>query len=295
MKFKLTPISLKYMPILPVLAFILAFAIFPLAYAIILSLQNLVLIRPGETTFVGLRNYVYALTEPRFLMALVRTFYYSFLSVTGSFLLGLALALLMHREIKGKSIFKILLIIPMVVTPAVVGYTFKFMMDTSIGIINHIISYCGLPRISFLGDPVLAIHSIALVDIWQGTPLVLLILLAGLESLPKEPFEAALIDGARGLRLHLNITLPLLKPLMLFVVLIRAMDTFRAFDLIYTMTAGGPGTSTEVLGFYIWRMGLSYFRISEAAAMAIIMFLIIQFFSFTFIKTIQKARGGAIA
>jgi len=278
--------------LLPAIIVLLLLAIYPLICALNTTLYNVFLTKPIERTFIGLQNYIYVVQDSRFVSGLSRSLYFVILAVGGSFILGLGISLLLHREIRGKSVIRTCLIIPMVMTPVIVGYTFMFMLDPSLGVVNLSLKFLGQPGHPFLGDPSTALTTTALVDIWQWTPFVVLVLLAALESLPQAPFEAAKIEGASRWQVFRHLTLPLLKPAAAIVILIRLMDAFRVFDTIYIMTQGGPGLASETLPIYIWRSGFSWFHTSRSTVMGLIMLFIIMVTCWIFFRKVVAGREG---
>jgi multiple sugar transport system permease protein len=264
----------------------------PLIYSLYLSVTNYEMGRPHiEIRFVGLQNYIEAIMDARFLTALIRTFLFVAVVVSSEFVLGLILALALNRNFRGRNLVMILLTIPFMVAPVAVGFLWWTIFDTNYGPMNHLvvdILHLANNKISWTGDPNIALYSIMLVDIWQYTPFVMLILLAGLRSIPAEPYEAALIDGASGLALFRHITLPLLKPAILVSLLIRIIDSFKIYDLVYLLTYGGPGTATEVASFYIYLRGFKHFRISYAAALSYIILIISAILVTVLINIVRK-------
>ncbi len=198
-----------------------------------------------------------------------------FLSVLSTLVIGLAIAMLLNRRIKGRPLFFTILLIPMVMTPVIIGLGFRFMYNFDYGIIPYVTSLLGIPKMELLGNPRYAFNVIILTDIWQWTPFAMAVLLAGLESLPRELLEVAKIDGASKLQTLWHITLPLIRPYIGVVLLIRIMDSFRMFDKLFIMTRGGPGLATETLALYTWTVGFAWFDMGRASAMGILMLLII--------------------
>lgn len=288
MKQSFTP----YFFLLPAITLILALTIMPLIYSLYLSVTNYEMGRPHiEIRFVGLQNYIEAIMDARFLTALIRTFLFVAVVVSSEFVLGLILALALNRNFRGRNLVMILLTIPFMVAPVAVGFLWWTIFDTNYGPMNHLvvdILHLANNKISWTGDPNIALYSIMLVDIWQYTPFMMLILLAGLRSIPAEPYEAALIDGASGLALFRHITLPLLKPAILVSLLIRIIDSFKIYDLVYLLTYGGPGTATEVASFYIYLRGFKHFRISYAAALSYIILIISAILVTVLINIVRK-------
>jgi multiple sugar transport system permease protein len=249
------------------------------------SFDNFSLTSPDKRAFIGLGNFLELLSNQQFLFALGRSTYFSFMSTALSFIVGFIIALSLHsRFAMAKSFFQSIFVIPMVLTPYVIGQTWRFLVDFGYGPIQYMLNLIGLPKVNFLGESILALHTTILVDVWQWTPFVILIMYAGLSSLPQEPLEAARVDGASRWQEFWFVTIPLLRTSISAVLLIRIMDSFREFDKVFALTAGGPGTSTEVLSLYIYRTGFQYFHMGKAAAMSLVMLFFIIFISNYYIK-----------
>lgn len=256
--------------------FLLAIIVFPLAYAIIISFCKYDLATSkAKVEWIGLGNYVGLAQDPRFLQSLLRSLYFVSLSVFFTFAIGLGIALLLNRNIRGRSLFFTCLLIPMVIAPIIIGLAFRFMYNFDYGIIPYLVELFGLPKEEILGNPSYSLNAIILVDIWQWTPFSMAVLLAGLESIPREFTEAAKVDGASKPQAFRYITLPSLRPYIGVVLLIRIMDSFRAFDKLFVMTRGGPGLSTETLALYSWEVGFAWFQMGKASAMGLLMLVLI--------------------
>jgi multiple sugar transport system permease protein len=197
------------------------------------------------------------------------------IAVSAEFLIGLTLALVLSRDVPGISAFRSLMLLPLALAPIVVGLLWRFMLGTEYGIINYGISLIGLSRTDFLSNTSLALIVIAIVDLWQWTPFMFLILLAGVQALPVEPFEAAAIDGASRWQTLRHITLPLLRYPILVALLLRTIDAFRVYDLIFMMTRGGPINATDTLSWHIYNIGFRNFNMSYASALSWIMLIIV--------------------
>lgn len=275
--------------LLPSLIVFALFAIYPIIDAAITSLSRFNLTEPdAKRVLIGIANYRAMLTDERFWGGLVRSFEFVAISVVGSLLLGFYIAYLLHYTIRGKGLFRIIFLVPMSISATITALSFKFMLNLEFGVINGILDNVLGTKVNFLGDASLSLLSTAGIDIWQWTPLVVLILLAGLESLPVEVYESAALDGAGTWSMLRYITIPLMKRFILIAALIRTMDAFRVYETIQLTTAGGPGTLSETLNIYIAKRGFSFFEMGPASAMAIFLsFLII------FIATIFVRRSGA--
>jgi len=275
-----------YLFLLPSIFILLAIGIYPTAYTIYTSLHDSTLIKSGE--FVGLSNYANILSNGRFWNSM----YVSALFVAGcaglELIVGLGLALLLNREFKGRSVARVLLILPMVSTPVVVGILFRLLYDADFGAINYFLNLVGIPNHPWLGDPSTALPALVMADVWEWSPFMMVILLAGLQALPRDPFEAAVIDGASRIQIFRYLTLPMLKRTLLIGLLLRTVDSFKEFDKIYVTTLGGPGTTTEVASLYVYKVGFVFLRIGDAAAMAIIMLIIVMMVSNLYLKFIKE-------
>lgn len=255
--------------LLPFLAMLL-FQIVPIAHGVAISVQNFSIWNP-EPAFVGLRNYVRVLTNPLFYRyALPNTFLFLALAVGLELVLGLAIALLINRRFRGQTVVKTLLLFPLLVAPVVAGLMFYWMFHSEFGLVNQILRAIGLPGVLWFNQPATAFGIIVLADVWTWTPWFVLIIYSGLQSLPAEPFEAARIDGANAWSTFWWITLPLLYPILSIILLIRSFDAFRVFDVVWTMTGGGPGNTTETFGTFVYRLGYLTVNYSEGAAAAMV-------------------------
>jgi len=277
---KLTP----FFMILPAIIVLIFIVIYPMVFSFWVSLHKWYLGKPYSFPFVGLTNYYTVIFKDSvFRVSLINTLILVAICIPIEFTLGIILAMLLNRDdIKGKRIFRSCLIMPIVLTPVVAGVLWKFKFHPSYGIINYFLGLVGLGKIEWLADPRFALLSIMIVDIWQWTPFMFLVLYAGLLSLPKEPLEAAKVDGASDWQLFKYLIIPLLIPIIVVALLIRTMDIIKLFDIVYVLTRGGPGDTTEVLTLYNFRVGLNYFYMGRAAAIswiiAVIVILLSQFY-----------------
>ena len=259
--------------IVPAFIILLVVLLYPLAYSAYMSFHEFRLSRPQDFSFVGLANYIETIKSQEFQRAFGNTLTYAGLAVPIEFMLGLLLAMALANIERGRSLLRMLITLPMMLAPIVMGLTWKFMYNDKLGIINHLIRQLNLadrPPL-WLSDPKLALYSIIAVDIWATTPLIVLLMLAGLLSIPKDYYEAAEMDGANALHRFRHITLPMLQPVILIALLLRGMDAFRVFDLVYVMTKGGPAMKTDVMSFYAYRTAFTNLSIGHATAIAWIM------------------------
>lgn len=271
--------------IMPAVIFVVVMMAFPVVYNGWLSLHEWTGSARRAPVYVGFENYTELFTESdRFFPAVQRTFLFSTVVVVVELVLGIGIALLLRDAFPGHTIIKTLILLPMVATPVAVSMGWLLMLEPTIGVFNKILRDLGLPIQPFLGSPDQALWVLMAVDIWQWTPMMAMITLAGLLSLPEDPYEAALVDGASALQSFIHITLPLLVPTLLTAVLLRSIEALKTFDIIYTMTRGGPGFSTETLNTLSYMQAFEYFRLGEASALLVVFFAIVLGVSVIFIQ-----------
>jgi multiple sugar transport system permease protein len=258
----------------PALVLIAVVTIYPMIYSMIISFQDVRLARINQAEFVGLDNYIRLLGDTAFHRSLLLSIIYVIGSVLGSLVLGLGLALLFDRDLHGMVLWRSLLIVPMVVTPVSIGLTWRMMYSDQTGVINFALGQLGLPRPLWIESPDTALVSVILVDIWEWTPFMFLILLAGLRSLPLSPFESARVDGASAWQRFIYLTLPMLWPVIAVAVLLRAIDALRIFDQIFIMTRGGPAQATDLFSLFLYRTGFKHAYISYAAALSWVLLIL---------------------
>jgi multiple sugar transport system permease protein len=286
--------GLDYLGMLaPILIFLVVIALSPLVFSFLISLYKYRLTDPDQVrTFVGLQNYVNAIQDPRVVGTLRNTFIFVAGAVVTEMLLGLGLALLLSAETRLMTSLRALLLVPMTLTPLVVGLIWKALLNADFGPFSYYLKAAGLQiGAGPLGDARWAMPFVILVDTWQWTPLLMVIFLAGLKSLPTEPYEAAFVDGASTWQRFWFITLPLLKPTLLIGLLLRTMQAFKVFDIIYGTTQGGPGSATTVLNYHIYTVGLTFFDMGYAAALANILLLFIAILSIFYILVLERQQA----
>jgi multiple sugar transport system permease protein len=274
---------------LPALAIMLVVFVFPLLFSAFTSLHRFEIARPDRTRFIGLENYVEIVQDSAFQRALTNTLVYVFVAVPIEFVIGLLLALALANIVQGRGLFRTLLVIPQMLAPAVTALLWKFMYNDELGLINHLLRELGVNRPPlWLTETPLALFSIILVEIWATVPVFVLLLLAGLLSIPQEYYEAAAIDGGSPLAIFRHVTLPLLQPVILVALLIRGMDAFRVFDLVYVLTGGGPALRTDVLSFFVFRTAFTDRDFGLASAGAWIISLILLIGGLTLIRLLRR-------
>jgi multiple sugar transport system permease protein len=265
----------------PAILLLLAVLIFPLFYSLTSSCFRWSIARPFlGSTFLGLGNYLTALSDPAFLRAVFNTLLFTSLAATIEILLGLGIAHLFIGDFFGKSLFETMLFLPVVVTPVAVGVIWRILLQTDVGFACYLLSLVSGRAATILSDPVAAFAALVLIDVWQTTPFSFVMLLAGLQSLPREPYEAAYLEGANWHQRLRYLTLPLIKPVMIVVILIRIMDAFRIFDTIYILTGGGPGNATESVSTFTYRIAFQYFNTGYASALSYLTFILTVILTF---------------
>jgi multiple sugar transport system permease protein len=270
---KRTQAILPYALISPILIAILALGLYPFLYVIWLSFQMQT--ASTKPVFVGLQNFYEIFLDSTFREVIGNTLVYVVSTVVTEFLIGLGLALLLNREFKGKRIIAPLIYLPMIVTPVAVGLTFRIIYNVEYGPLTYLLSLVGLSPVLWVASATYALFSLILVDIWQWTPFMFLVLLAGLQNVSPECVEASQLDGASYWQRFRHITLPFLRGSIAVAVLIRMIDAFKAFDIIYTVTEGGPGTSSTVISFFTYILAFRRFSLGSAAAMSLVLFFLI--------------------
>lgn len=275
---------------LPTIIYLLVLTIFPLFYSLGVSFFHMV---PGQKTrFVGVENYATLLKDPTFHHALLVTLIFVFVGVTIEIILGMVIALIFNRHLPGLGVFRLIVYIPMMVSPLVMGYFWRFMFETTFGVINYLLSLVGVPAVRWLIEPNPALISILIVDIWQWTPFVVLLILAGLQTVPRELYEIATLDRASWWMQFRRITLPYLKFPLLLALLFRTIDVIKLFDSIYIMTGGGPGDYTQNLSVMAYKIGFTYFQVGKAAALSWIMVIIVNILATILIQALTTRPGA---
>jgi len=267
----------RHLPVLfplPAVGLVLALMLYPLAYTLVLSTRSYDL-SLRSFRVIGLAHYLTVLQSERFWQAFGRTLLFTALSVAGSIVVGMGMALVLNRDFRGARWARTAFLLPMVATPVATSLVWMMMFNPTLGVLNYFLRSLGLPPSLWVADPRLAIPSIVLVDVWHFAPFAGLILLAGLRSLPVEPFESAMIDGASRLQTFRRVTLPLLGPVLVVVLMFRTIDALKVFDLIWVMTAGGPGFGSETLYVYAYNQAFKYLEIGYGSAVIVVFTLIV--------------------
>ncbi|ACO47611.2 sugar ABC transporter permease [Deinococcus deserti] len=260
---------------MPALLALFALTILPLIFNLVLSTQERSVSDALPSSFVGLGNYLGALKDPRFWNSVKLMFQFTLIAVPVQMLLGLGLALLLNRTMRASGLIRAVVLLPMISTPVAVALIWALMMDPNLGVLNYFLQTLGLERSLWLADVRLVIPALAMVDIWQWTPLVSLILLAGLQTMPDEPFEAARIDGASPWQVFRFITWPMLQASIFAALTLRLIDALKTFDIIEVMTQGGPGSASETLNVYAYHTGFEFLRVGYTAALLSLLLVIV--------------------
>ncbi len=253
----------------PALIAMIAILIYPLGYSFVMSFYRWDLASPSQY-FVGLSNYRDTFNSLGFQQTLRVQLIFSFVTIAIEVVAGIGVAVLVNSKLRGLKLARTLLLVPPMIAPAVVGLNFRWLFNGQYGLVNAILRYLGLPEAPWLSDPNWALASVMIADIWQNTPLLVLLFLAGLQSLPQEPIEAAQVDGASPWGIFWHITLPLLRPVIMIVLMLRIIDTFRTFDVIWLMTQGGPGGATNLVTVNAYLLAFQSASFGHASAVSYI-------------------------
>ncbi len=273
-------------PLLSVMAVAVGF---PLLYSFWLGFTSYQLVSGGVADFVGLDNYTRVLADPDYWASLSATASYVFLSVTFELIIGLSLALALQSQKWLTNFTRSFLLAPMFITPIAVGLMFRFFLNDQLGAIPHFLGQIGLSY-DFFGSGK-ALITLSFVDVWQWTPFMVLLLLAGLESIPKQPLEAARVDGANRWYIFRRVTLPMLSPILIVAVLLRGLDALKVFEYVYATTRGGPGIETKTIQYLSYQTGISYFRLAEASAMAFILLVIVMGIIIVLFRRLERVNA----
>lgn len=277
-----------YLFILPSLLGMAVFVVLPVIISAGLSFTSWNLLQPPQ--FVGLANFIRLFTDdPVFMIALKNTVYYSVLTIPGTILVSLILALLMNRMVIFPSLFRTLFFLPYVCTMVAVAMTWRWIYNVDFGLLNYLLETIGLEPQRWLQDPALVIPSLAIMSIWKTAGWGMVIYLAGLQGIPEHLYEAARLDGANFFQQTVYITVPLLAPTTFFLVIMSFIGSFQVFDQVYMMTSGGPGYASTVYNYYLYANAFRYFRMGYAAAMAWVLFFILFALSFVQFKFFGKS------
>ncbi|HWK47175.1 MAG TPA: sugar ABC transporter permease [Stellaceae bacterium] len=272
----------------PALLLMLSVIVFPWLFTLWMSVQDWQI---GQRhSFVGLANFAKILTDERFRDAVVHTVYFTVLAVALPVVFGTAAAVVFNEKFPLRGFLRGIFIMPMMATPVAVALVWTMMFHPQLGVLNYLLSLVGIPPQLWVYDQSTVIPSLVLVEVWHWTPLVMLIVLGGLAALPAEPYESARIDGASAWQMFRYITLPLVLPFIMVAVIIRTIDALKAFDTIFVITQGGPGTASETINLFLYQQAFSFFNIGYASAVVVVFFAIIVALSLVLLVVWQKTR-----
>ena len=276
--------------LLPALTLLLILLVGPFCYMIGLSFTDMSFSQPGhDGNFVGFANYRKLMQDdPIFWESFRTTLKFVFAALTSEFLLGLGLAMLIFKYIQRQRYVLTIILMPMMLAPVAIGLMWKLLLNGEFGMLTHYVRALGLlgAQTAPLSSYYMVLPTMILIDVWEWTPFVTLVILAGLMSLPREPFEAAVMDGAKPLRIFRDVTLPLLRPIIALVLLLRGIDAFKEFDKVFILTGGGPGTATELLSIYTWRMNFRNWDFGYGSVVAFMVYLVVLILCSLFYKAI---------
>ncbi|MFQ5834400.1 MAG: carbohydrate ABC transporter permease [bacterium] len=285
--------ALKVWFLVPTFALLLFMIVFPLIWSLGLSFTRYNAVGRAPAVFVGISNYARIFSDPEVWERFIITGKFVGMAVALEFILGFTLAMLLNREFKGKGVLTTLFLLPMMFSPVVIGKFFNFILDTNWGILNYILGVLfGFPKIAWTTSYEWAVYSLVITDVWIWTPFMLLLTLAGLSTVPGYLYEAAEVDRASGWFKFRYITLPHIFPLLILALLFRTMDAFRFFDIVYVLTGGGPGISTQILPFYIYKEAFQYWHTGFSSALAYVFLIIIIALSNIYVTYLNKLRAA---
>jgi multiple sugar transport system permease protein len=271
---------------LPAAIVVVAVIVFPWVFTLFMSVHDWKV--TGDTPFVGFANYAKMLVDDRFQWAMVRTLYFTAASVIAPVILGVWAAVCFASNFRFRGVARTIFVLPMMATPVAISLVWTMMFHPQLGVLNYILSVFGLPPSAWVYDSATVIPTLVMVETWQWTPLVMLIVLGGIASLPQDPYEAARLDGASAWQMFVHITLPLSWPFIVVASVIRVIDALKAFDTIYVITLGGPGSSSETLNILLYQTAFAYYDLGYASAMVVVFFVLIMLVSLVLLRVRQK-------
>jgi len=267
----------------PAMAVLAAVTIYPIIYVLWLSLHRRLLIF-NISKFTGLDNYGFLLRDDRFWNAFYNTAYFTVLSVSLELVLGIAIAVLLDRAFKGKGTMRSIVLIPWAIPTVVSAKMWEWMYNSDFGILNYLLG----ANINWLGSPIWAINAAVFMDVWKTTPFVALLVMAGLEIIPRDLYNSARVDGASRWYIFTRITLPLLKPVILIVLIFRTLDAFRVFDAIYVLTGGGPANTTETLSIYAYNMLFQTLQFGYGSTISVTVFFCVGIITILYVRLLRR-------
>lgn len=279
---------IKHVFLWPAFLLVLLITLFPLIYALVVSFQTVRLVPPTPARYVGLDNYAEIIQSARFWGSVQVTAVIVFTSVAFQYVLGFALALALHHSVPGATLYRVTFLLPMFLAPVCVALIARMLFHPVLGPVNDLFSVFGLENVQFLTNSTLAVTTLIVVEVWQWTPFVILLMLAGLQGLPSEVFEAARVDSISAWRRFKDLTFPMLLPLSIAVIFIRLIEGFKLIDTVFVLTGGGPGTSTETLTLFAYNEGFKKFNIGMTSALSFLFLIVVIVFGTLYLAAAQR-------
>ncbi|WP_420395059.1 carbohydrate ABC transporter permease [Nioella sp.] len=285
--------AIRWMFIAPAVVYLLLLSVFPFIYSVYLSLHDARLTRMDRMLYIGFENYERLLSDPLFLQALQNTAVLTVSSIALEVVFGFfcAKVFLSLREMRTGQVLRSLAIVPMMITPICVGLMFSYILNPTLGVANYLLGEIGIEGPAWFGDPTFALPTVILINAWQWTPFMMLLILAGLVSIPSSLYEAAELENARWHHIARYIELPAIRDVLLIGIILRVIDNLKLFDLVYVTTRGGPGDSTELLTFFAYRQDFRFFQVGYGSAAAVIILLIsivVTTIAVAYLRKVQK-------
>jgi multiple sugar transport system permease protein len=287
----------SYWPfVVPAVVVVGSVIVFPWVFTVWMSMHEWTV--GGARRFTGLSNYARLVSDERFIASIGHTLVYTFLAVVLPLIFGTLAALIFNSRVPLRGILRGLFVMPMMATPVAIALVWTMMFHPQLGVLNYLLSLVGIPPQGWVFNSATVIPSLVLVETWQWTPLVMLIVLGGLAAIPSEPYESAAIDGANALQRFRYITLPMIAPFLMVAVIIRTIDALKSFDIIYAITQGGPGTASETINLYLYSVAFAYYDIGYGSAIAVVFFALVIALSLLMLHLRQRTKwmelqGGA--
>lgn len=268
--------NIKWIYTLPAVIFVLLMMLFPIIYTLRISFFEWSMSAVTPPKWVGLDNYIALLKDTRFWHSVGSTFYFTIVALSVEVILGIIIAVLLYRDFRGKNFVKTIFLLPMVATPVAMGLVWMLIYEPTIGLANTFLKAVGFKPLLWIASPNQVIPSLIIIDVWEWTPMIALIIMAGLSTIPSEPYEAADVDGASSWRKFISITLPLLRPTIIVAAMLRLIDVLKTFDIIYATTQGGPNFASETLNLYGYVLGFQYFKLGMASSLLVMFFVLVM-------------------
>jgi multiple sugar transport system permease protein len=287
----------SYWPfVVPAVAVVGSVIVFPWVFTVWMSMQEWTV--GGARRFTGLSNYARLVSDERFIASIGHTLVYTFLAVLLPLIFGTLAALIFNSRVPLRGVLRGLFVMPMMATPVAIALVWTMMFHPQLGVLNYLLSLVGIPPQEWVFNSATVIPSLVLVETWQWTPLVMLIVLGGLAAIPTEPYESAAIDGANAFQRFRYITLPMVAPFLMVAVIIRTIDALKSFDIIYAITQGGPGTASETINLYLYSVAFAYYDVGYGSAIAVVFFALVIALSLLMLHLRQRTKwielqGGA--